>query len=218
MNQAAVKTARSRLKGKWRRNFENHRRTSKSIVVGKSDLKSAFRILGLSQDSWKWLVMKAQNPVTGEWMYFVDKCLPFGSSVSCIYFQRFLDALHHLIEHRLQVRNRVTNYLDDFLFIARTILQCNFMIQHFLNLCKELGVPVSMEKMEWTLELIVFLGILLDGKNMLLAVPEQKKQKAIELLQQFSKLKKVTVGQLQKLCGYLNFLNKAIFPGRAFTR
>ena len=30
--------------------------------------------------------------------------------------------------------------------------------------------------------------------------------------------KKITVHQLQKICGFLNFLSKAIVPGRAFTR
>ena len=29
--------------------------------------------------------------------------------------------------------------------------------------------------------------------------------------------KKTTVKDLQSLCGYLNFLNKVIFPGRVFT-
>ena len=29
---------------------------------------------------------------------------------------------------------------------------------------------------------------------------------------------KATVHELQQLCGFLNFLNRAIFPGRAFTR
>ena len=30
--------------------------------------------------------------------------------------------------------------------------------------------------------------------------------------------KKATVKELQCLCGYLNFIGKAVFPGRTFTR
>ena len=30
--------------------------------------------------------------------------------------------------------------------------------------------------------------------------------------------RKITVLQLQKICGFLNFLGRAIIPGRAFTR
>ena len=74
------------------------------IVAGKTDVKSAFRILGLNKMSWKWVVMKAQNPLTDEWVFFVDKCLPFSSSISCALFQRFSDALCFLIEFKLQVK------------------------------------------------------------------------------------------------------------------
>ena len=35
------------------------------IFGGKTDLKSAFRILCMLQSSFKWLVMKAHNPKTG---------------------------------------------------------------------------------------------------------------------------------------------------------
>ena len=164
--------------------------------------------------------MSTQDLQTDEWKFFVDKCLPFGASISCAHFQRFSNALKHLTEHRLQVRRKTTNYLDDFLFVARTILRCNAMIRGFLQLCEELGVLVSMDKTEWAAELTVFLGILLDGRNMLLAVPEEKRLRAVEMLTEMcrSGKKKATVAQLQKLCGLLNFLGKAIFPGTAFTR
>ena len=142
------------------------------IFAGKSDLKSAFRILGLSPKSWPWLIMKAQDPATGEWRYFVDKCLPFGASISCSLFQRFSDALAHLIEYQTGAKDSVMNYLDDFLFLALSILACNQQIDEFLRLCKYLNVPVSLEKMERASEIVIFLGILLDGQNFCLG-PEQ---------------------------------------------
>ena len=116
------------LSSKWNTKFSNHLWKGETIVAAKSDLKSAFRILGLSKESWKWLVMKAQDPSMGEWKYFVDKCLPFGSSISCAHFQWFSDTLCFLIKYRLQVKKRVTNYLDNFLFIARTLAYCNFIV------------------------------------------------------------------------------------------
>ena len=76
--------------------------------------------------------MKAQDPITGEWRYFIDKCLLFGASISCSHFQHFSDALQHLIKWRTGAFNRITNYLDDFLFIALTVLRCNNLIQEFL--------------------------------------------------------------------------------------
>ena len=58
----------------------------------KTDLKLAFRILGLHPGVWWLLIMKAENPVDQKVYYFVDKCLPFGSSISCSHFQRFSNA------------------------------------------------------------------------------------------------------------------------------
>ena len=181
----------------WKEKFEGHKR-KRPIYSAKSDLKSAFRILGLSRDSRKWLIMKAEDPTTGDWMYFVDKCLPFGSSISCALFQRFFDALCHLIQYRLQVRKCVTNYLDDFLFVAASLLLCNHMVNQFLKLCDLIGVPVSLEKTVWVSEIMVFLGILLEFLS--------------------NTKKKATVRDLQKLCRFLNFISRAVFPDRTFTR
>ena len=147
------------LKRRWKRQFYHHQKVNKQILAGKSDLKSAFRILGLSRSSWKWLIFKARNPTTGHWCYFVDKCLPFGASISCALFQHFSDALCWLIDFRLgEKRRQIMNYLDDFLFITITLMRCNYMIAQFLRLCEEISVPVSMDKTEWGTTLIVFLG------------------------------------------------------------
>ena len=208
------------LRRRWKMKFCSHNRIqmNQTIFAGKSDLKSAFRILGLSRDSWKWLVMKAQDPASGEWKFFIDKCLPFGASISCSHFQRFSNALCHLIEYKLKVNKRITNYLDDFLFLARTILKCNYMIQQFLDLCDDVGVPVSMEKTEWGSQLMTFLGILLDGKRLILSIPIDKKEAAIHLLNKMLHKKKATVKELQSLCGFLNFFGQVIYPRRMFTR
>ena len=136
------------------------------------------------------------------------------------YFKKFSDALRFLIESKLKVNRRVTNYLDDFLFIALSIIRCNAMIQQFLDLCDEIGVPIAVEKTEWASELIVFLGMLLDGRNRIIAIPEEKRQLVIKLLQEMTEKskKKAMVKDLQKFCGHLNFVSRAIFLGRTFTR
>ena len=205
----------SKWKGTWKTKFKQHQRI---IYSGKSDLKSAFCILGLSPKCFAWLVMKARNPITKEWCFFVDKCLPVGESISCALFQRFSDALAHLTQYKLKVSNRITNYLDDFLFVTESIFFCNWMIEKFVKLCDQLGTPVSMEKTEWASDRTIFLGILLDGRYLVLVVPEEKRRVATMLLEEFKAKKKATVKDLQKLCGYLNFLCKTIFPGWTFVR
>ena len=188
------------------------------IFYGKTDIKSAFRILPMSKKSWKWLVMMAENPLMSKLQFFIDKCLPFGASISCAIFQRFSDALKFLTEIRTNTKKRITNYLDDFLFLAALLDRCNQLIQGFLDMCDQFNIPIAVEKTEWACTRIVFLGILLDGEYMILAIPEEKKQRAIVMLQTMLDKKKATVKEIQALCGFLNFLNKAIVPGRAFTR
>ena len=207
-------------KGSWKEKYDrkSHKRNKPIIYAGKSDIKSAFRILGLTPWSWQWLVMKAQDPITNEWRYFMNKCLPFGASISCALFQNFSDALCHIVQFKAKVPKRITNYLDDFLFIAWALGICNQVIQVFLDTCAQLGVPVAMEKTEWATELIVFLGILLDGRNMVLAIPQEKRTVAVELLQSFLCKHKSMVRDMQKLCGLLNFIGRSVFPGRTFTR
>ena len=187
------------------------------IFMGKTDVQSAFRLVPLSIWSWSWLLMLARHPVTKKWKYFVDKCLPFGASISCAIFQRFSNALCHIAKFRAG-QDTITNYLDDFLFVAYTRLMCNDMINQFLNICSTIGVPIAEEKTEWGTNILVFLGILLNGFNLTLGVPEEKRQKALFLLRKMMDKHKSTVRDLQLLCGFLNFLNRAIYPGRAFLR
>ena len=68
------------------------------------------------------------------------------------------------------------------------------------------------------MQYIVFLGMLMNGKTLTLSVPDEKRLKAINLLNWTLAKKKVTVHIVQKLTGVLNFLTRAIIPGRTFTR
>ena len=145
-----------------------------TIFYSKSDLCSALRILPILPKQRFLLEMKAKNLSTGTYMYFADKCLPFGSSVSCAQFTSFSEALRHLVEFATGKFFRVTNYLDDFLFIEKDEESCNQMVRNFLEICDDIGCPVAFDKTEWATDKIIFLGILLDGKNHRLTVPIEK--------------------------------------------
>ena len=190
----------------------------KGCYLGKSDLSSAFRHFGMRKDCWKFLVMKAQNPLDNQWYYFVDKCMPFGASISCAHFQAFSNAISHVI--RVLTKKDNVNYLDDFLFAALMKLLCNHQLQTFLEVCKEINFPVSMEKTFWGTTRITFLGLLIDTVAQMICIPIEKIEKAKGLLNNVlaKKSKKITLENLQQLTGFLNFLCKAVSPGRAFTR
>ena len=191
---------------------------SSSIFFCKADLRSAFRILPILPSQRRFLLMMARNPRTGKLAYFSDNCLPFGSSISCARFQFFSDCLRHLVEHITGRSFTVTNYLDNFLFVGTSEQVCNNSLRAFLVMCADLGCPVSEEKTEFASTMVVFLGILLNGEAKWLAIPQDKILKSLNLIEWAIQKKKVTIKFVQRLSGSLNFLNKAIIPGRAFTR
>ena len=191
-------------------------RIGKFCKLGKSDMKSAFRNLGMRVCDFCWLIMKAHSPIDKQWYYFIDKCLPFGSSISCAHFQRFSNSIAFVV--KVYTGRKPINYLDDYLFAALRKLLCDKMIDFFLIICGKINFPVAIEKTEWSDGIMTFLGLLIDASRQVVCIPIGKVEKAIELINQTLSKKKVTVKTIQKLCGYLNFLCRCVVPGRAFLR
>ena len=186
--------------------------------VSKSDMKSAFRNLGIKKSHWKFLIMMAESPIDGNIYYFVDKCLPFGAAISCAHFQAFSDAVAHIVKVKTKADN--VNYLDDFLFVALLKAICNTHLDKFLEICQEINFPVSLEKTFRGATLMTFLGFLIDTIERLVLIPSEKVEKAIKMIEDalHKKSGKITLHNLQKICGFFNFLGRCIVPGRAFNR
>ena len=174
----------------------------KPIFYGKTDFSNVYRFVPLSPGCCCWLLMRAQDPISNQWNFFVEKCLPFGSSISCAIFQRVSNAVKHcylfmVTKNRLVIW--VVNYLDDFLFIQLLKLLCDKAIELFLEMCQHLGITVALEKTEWGTTRIVFLGMLLDGEQLIIAIPEDKRCKAINMLEMMVSKRKATVKEMQRL-------------------
>ena len=191
--------------------------------VAKSDFRSAFRILCIMKKYWRYLIMKAKCPIDGKWYYFVDKCLPFGASISCALFQEVSDAIAHLVYSR--TNKEIVNYLDDFLFAALLKYLCDQQVSTFLQICEEIGFPVVEDKTFWGNTIMTFLGFLIDTVNQIIGIPRDKISKALNMLDHVlakrnkpSSKRKITILQLQQICSFLNFLAKVVIPGWAFTR
>ena len=116
----------------------------KSCHLSKSDMSSAFRVLGVRRKDWSLLIMKAVNPLTQKLCYFIDKCLPFGAAISCALFQAVSDAIAHIV--KFLTKKLPVNYLDDYLFVALLKAACDRQLQVFLDVCKQINFPVSIEK------------------------------------------------------------------------
>ena len=186
--------------------------------IAKSDMSMAFRNIPMNKKSWCYLILKATHPVTGKMYYFVDKCLPFRASISCAIFQEFSNSIAFLVTNRTQ--RPLVNYLDDFFFAALIKALCDGQVQVFLDICKLICFPVSLEKTFWGTQQLTFLGLLIDTISQKICIPLDKLDKAMEMIDYMlnKKHKKITLHNLQKLTGFLNFLCRCIVPGRTFLR
>ena len=183
---------------------------SDTIFVGKSDMSIAFRHVPLKVKDFKLIILKASHPITNKTYWFVEKCLPFSSSISCAIFQAGSDGITHIVEYQMNKPN--LNYLDDHLFCEVMKILCDEQVNQLLLVCDQIKFPVSLEKTYWGTQLLVFLGYLLDTVNRRVGIP------TLSMIKEFLCSKKTIVRKVQKLCGFLNFLCRAIPPGRAFTR
>ena len=179
--------------------------------LAKSDIKSAFRLLLVSPLDYELLGFKFENN------FYFDKCLPMGCSISCSLFEYFSTFLEFKV--RQETRSRfVTHYLDDFLFAGSSAAECARMLSSFTAICGELGVPLAPEKTLGPLQTICYLGLAIDSVRGLIRVPAPKVQALRAKIQTVLGQKKISLVDIQSLVGSLNFVCKAISPGRAFLR
>ena len=176
--------------------------------LAKSDIESAFRLIPIHPNQYHLLVFKWNDS------FFFDRCLPMGARSSCQIFELFSSALQHII-NQAGVPHSL-HYLDDFLFINSSAHNCSIDLNKFLEICKEINVPISTKKTVFPTQCITFLGFEINTLLETIKIPEDKilraKNEIISLLEK----SKCTLKELQSLLGLLQFTCKVIVPGSAF--
>ncbi|XP_061466237.1 uncharacterized protein LOC133377049 [Rhineura floridana] len=181
-------------------------------LMGKCDIKSAFRLLPVHPQDFELLGLAFD----GE--YYVDRALPMGCSISCSVFERFSSFLEWAVKRRAGLQS-VVHYLDDYLFAGPADSgTCRAFMAHFAGLAGELGVPLAAEKTEGPSTAITFLGIEIDTVAQCCRLPQDKLGALREKISEVVSSNKVTLATLQRLAGQLNFACGVVAPGRAFLR
>ena len=179
----------------------------------KVDIKSAFRLIPIHPTDFSLLGMTFQD------QFYIDKCLPFGLSVSCAVFEKFSTFLEWHVKQKTNSKQLI-HYLDDFCGCSKDKEKAKNSLTNTLSCFEALGVPVSDEKVEGPSTNIKFLGLEVDTIEMVVRLPSDKLNDLRSSIDWFinRKQKKVTLRELQSLIGKLNFACRAISPGRAFCR
>ncbi|KAK3084124.1 hypothetical protein FSP39_008557 [Pinctada imbricata] len=188
------------------------RNVGRCAIIARLDIKSAFRLIPINPSDFELLGFKISD------YFFVDKCLPFGCSISCNLFEKFANFLEWQFKLRFNTNN-VVHYLDDFLLAGESnTLNCQLSMKQFSSLCEELGIPLAVEKTLGPSTVLAFLGLEIDTNLMCVRIPDDKLNKLKEELSRMLNKKKTTLKELQSLTGLLNFCTRAIPAGRAFNR
>lgn len=189
----------------------------KSCYLARTDCKSAFLMLPLATDQFRWVVIMCQHPTTNVKYYFSMKTVCFGSGTSCFLYMKLSNALAHIFRVKSKGGD-INNFLDDFLTCKYDETGCNGYLNLFIDICTEINLPLAMEKTCYATQIIIFLGLLINTITQTVSLPEDKVERGKRELDIIIRSKKITVHQLQKLTGLLNFFCRAIVPGRSFTR
>ena len=109
-------------------------------LLAKTYLKSAFRLLPIYPGDFDLLGIRFDGK------YYFDKCLPFGSKLSCALFNKFSICLHWLVSKKSNNQN-IIHYLDDCLIAGKAHDPCcRHTLDTFHQVCAPLGVLIAKDK------------------------------------------------------------------------
>ena len=98
------------------------------------------------------------------------------------------------------------------------VKECQYLLDSFLEICKDLGVLIVQEKTFGPVSTLSFLGIELDCKAQEARLPEDKLKKCEHMLESFLGKKKISLKDMLSMIGFLSFCCNVVVPGRAFCR
>lgn len=176
----------------------------------KTDVKHAFRIIPVHPDEYHLFVFQWKG------CFYVDLALQMGCSASCKIFEAFSSAVEWIGRKKLGLN--MVHILDDFFLASVSKEVGTFQLRSFLEMCSDLGLPMSPEKTFGPQTTMSFVGFEIDTVEEEVRLPVEKLTKCTNEISQLLACPKATLRQLQAILGLLNFACEVIIPGRPFLR
>jgi hypothetical protein len=100
------------------------------------------------------------------------------------------------------------HYLDDFIFSGiENSDQCKALMNYFLSISQELGIPITDEKIPVTV--LTFLGLEIDTEDMAIRILQEKLESIKADLMFYSKQKRITLNKITVLCWFVKLFWKS---------
>ena len=114
---------------------------------------------------------------------------------------------------------KVSHPLFGRFFLAnKSVRECKNDLDNFLQICKDLGVPIADDKLVGPTTCLTYLGIEIDTVAMTVRLPADKLEKVKAIIHEWAGRRKCTKRELLSLIGLLAFASKVVKPGRMFLR
>lgn len=176
--------------------------------MGKVDIHKAFRLLPINPADFDLLGIMFQGKI------YIDKNLPFGCSISCALFEKFVTFLHWVIKYKSTLPT-LDHYLDDFFFSGTE--NCRKLMNEFMVLSIELGVPLAINKTVGSTTKLTFLGLDIDTVLMLIRIPVDKLNKLKNGIVYLLGRQKIQLREFESVVGLMAFCARAILSARVFS-
>jgi Reverse transcriptase (RNA-dependent DNA polymerase) len=178
-------------------------------VLLKKDLKAAFRHIPTSPHDY-WLFV-----FYWKGKHYVDMFLPFGLRTAPHHFNLFAEGLHWIFVH--EYGWSLTHYLDDMLSAFPPGTDPRPHSELYNSVCKDLGIETEPAKDEMGTR-VTHLGLTIDTAIMEASLPLEKRNRAIQLVQESLQKPWLPRGRLDELLGFLGHCCQVIPIGRPFLR
>ena len=141
--------------------------------------------------------------------YMVDERLCFGARKSPSIFTQLTQAVIRILANI--GHSGIVCYVDDFLIVAETHAECLETMSVLQKTLRALGFHINYKKIEGPSHHMNFLGVLLDSRNMMIELPEEKIIELKRILSNLITKDKITKRQLQSLVGKLNWSSMCLW-------
>jgi hypothetical protein len=96
------------------------------------------------------------------------------------------------------------HYLDDFIFAGQENSErCKTLMNYFLGISQELGIPIADEKSVGTVTVLTFLGLDIDTEDMAIIILPEKLEALKADLIFYSKQKRITLKKFAVPCWFV---------------
>jgi len=178
--------------------------------MGKVDLKDAYLTVPIARRHRKFLRFSWKG------RKFQFKSLPFGLATPPRTFTKLLKP----VAARLRQQGlRVVFYIDDILLMSTSVEELETHMGILASSLEELGFLMNTKKcVKGPLQVIEFLGFLVDSRQMTLSLPQDKMHKIEKECRHLMNKRQATVRLLAHVIELLNSTVQAVLPARLHYR